>query len=217
MSAGRSTSVRRSWSAAKTRSSDVKQTTLPHLPAAPRPPRAVGAGANNRDQAADQLVLPGNRLAGVVAFRPSPDVLVLDLGREDLCATWMIEQKQSDQAWEGCIVNISSMSASVASANRGEYCMSKAALSMATKLWATRLGEFGIPVYEVRPGIIRTDMTAAVAERYTALIKEGLTVERRWGAPDDVGRVVATLARGDLPYSTGQVITVDGGLTIQRL
>ena len=133
------------------------------------------------------------------------------------CARWMIEQKEVDQSWAGCIVNISSMSALIASVNRGEYCVSKAGLSMATRLWATRLGEFGIPVYEVRPGIIRTDMTAGVTEHYTGLIESGITLERRWGSPEDVGRVVATLARGDLPYSTGQVIAVDGGLTIQRL
>jgi len=123
----------------------------------------------------------------------------------------------ADETWSGCIVNISSMSASVVSTNRGEYCLSKAALSMSTKLWATRLGEFDIPVYEIRPGIIRTDMTAAVAETYSELLEEGLAIQKRWGTPDDVGVVVAALARGEMPYSTGQVICVDGGLTVQRL
>jgi NAD(P)-dependent dehydrogenase (short-subunit alcohol dehydrogenase family) len=88
---------------------------------------------------------------------------------------------------------------------------------MATKLWAARLGEFDIPVYEIRPGIIRTDMTAAVESMYSELIDNGLTIQRRWGTPDDVGRAVAALVRGDLPYSTGQVIAIDGGLTVQRL
>ncbi len=115
------------------------------------------------------------------------------------------------------IVFITSMSASVASVNRGEYCISKAGLSMASMLWATRLATEGIPVYEVRPGIIRTDMTAGVAAKYDELIAGGLTLQKRWGTPQDVGRAVAMLARGDLPYSTGQVIQVDGGLTVLRL
>jgi 3-oxoacyl-[acyl-carrier protein] reductase len=116
-----------------------------------------------------------------------------------------------------CIIFISSMSATVASINRGEYCISKAGLSMASLLWAARLAEEGISVFEVRPGIIRTDMTAGVAEKYDRLFSQGLTLQRRWGTPQDVGRAVAMLARGDLPYSTGQVILVDGGLTVQRL
>jgi len=132
-------------------------------------------------------------------------------------ARWMIEQKQQDPKCECCIVNISSISATVASPSRGEYCVSKAGLSMATQLWAARLGEFGIPVYEVRPGVIKTDMTAAVTEKYDKLISQGLCIQARWGLPEDVGKAVAMLVRGDLPYSTGQVIMVDGGLTIQRL
>lgn len=132
-------------------------------------------------------------------------------------ARWMIKQKQTDSNYEGCIVNISSISATVASPGRGEYCVSKAGLSMATKLWAAQLGESGIPVYEVRPGIVMTDMTAGVSERYQKLIDGGLTIQRRWGLPEDVGRAVAMLVRGDLAYSTGQVIMVDGGLTVDRL
>lgn len=132
-------------------------------------------------------------------------------------ANWMIEQKKSDTSFEGCIINISSMSATVASINRGEYCISKAGLSMATQLFAVRLGEFNIPVYEVRPGIIRTDMTAGVKEKYDKLIEEGLCVQKRWGLPGDVGKVVASLANGNFMYSTSQVIMVDGGLTIPRL
>ena len=126
-------------------------------------------------------------------------------------AKWMIEQKT------GCIINVSSVSATVVSVNRGEYCISKAGVAMATQLWAARLGEFGIPVYEVRPGVIKTDMTAGVLEKYDKLFGEGLAIQRRWGMPEDVGKAVAALARGDFPYSTGQVIMVDGGLTIQRL
>ena len=132
-------------------------------------------------------------------------------------ANWMIEQKKKDGTFTGCIINISSMSATVASVNRGEYCISKAALSMATQLFAVRLGEFDIPVFEVRPGIIRTDMTAGVKEKYDKLISEGLCVQQRWGEPGDVGKVVSSLANGNFAYSTGQVIVVDGGLTIPRL
>ncbi len=132
-------------------------------------------------------------------------------------ANWMIEQKKNDAAFSGCIINISSMSATVASVNRGEYCLSKAGLSMATQLFAVRLGAFNIPVFEVRPGIIRTDMTAGVKEKYDKMINEGLCVQQRWGEPEDVGKVVAVLAKGDFLYSTGQVIMVDGGLTIPRL
>ena len=131
-------------------------------------------------------------------------------------ANIMIEQtKTSDDPM--AIVSISSISATVASTSRGEYCLSKAGVSMATQLWAVCLAEYGIPVYEVRPGIIQTDMTEAVREKYDRLIAEGLVPQKRWGMPDDVGRVVAMLARGDLPYSTGQVIMVDGGQLIPRL
>ena len=95
--------------------------------------------------------------------------------------------------------------------------MAKAGLSMATQLYAARLGEFQIPVYEIRPGVIATDMTAGVQEKYDKMFNEGLAVQKRWGVPEDVGRAAAGLARGDFPYSTGQVITVDGGMTLQRL
>jgi len=132
-------------------------------------------------------------------------------------ANWMVAQRKEDAGFAGCIVNISSMSATVVSPNRGEYCLSKAGVSMATKLWAVRLGEFGIPVYEVCPGVVMTDMTAGVREKYDQLIAGGLTVQQRWGYPEDVGKAVAMLVRGDLPYSTGQSIMVDGGLTLQRL
>jgi 3-oxoacyl-[acyl-carrier protein] reductase len=117
----------------------------------------------------------------------------------------------------GGIVFITSVSAEMASVNRGEYCVSKAGLAMAAKLFAVRLAPHGIPVYDVRPGIIATDMTAAVREAYDGRIASGLVPEPRWGVPDDVGRAVAALLRGDLPYATGTVVHVDGGLTIPRL
>jgi NAD(P)-dependent dehydrogenase (short-subunit alcohol dehydrogenase family) len=88
---------------------------------------------------------------------------------------------------------------------------------MVTSLFAARLGEFDLPVYEIRPGVIKTDMTAGVIAKYDKLIGEGLAISRRWGFPEDVGRAAAALARGDFPYSTGQVIMVDGGLIIPRL
>jgi NAD(P)-dependent dehydrogenase (short-subunit alcohol dehydrogenase family) len=125
-------------------------------------------------------------------------------------ANWMIEQKKTNTEYKGSIINISSVSATVASVNRGEYCISKAGIGMATQLFAVRLGEYDIPVFEVRPGIIQTDMTSGVREKYDKLIAEGLCV------PQDVGKVVASLAKGDFMYSTGQVIMVDGGLTIPR-
>ena len=132
-------------------------------------------------------------------------------------ANWMIAQKEADTAFSGCIINVSSISSTVASVNRGEYCISKAGISMATQLFAVRLGEYDIPVYEVRPGVISTDMTAGVKEKYDRLIEQGLMVQQRWGQPGDVGKAVAALAKGSFLYSTGQVIMVDGGMTIPRL
>jgi NAD(P)-dependent dehydrogenase (short-subunit alcohol dehydrogenase family) len=132
-------------------------------------------------------------------------------------ANWMIAQRSQQPSFRGMIVSISSVSATVASVNRGEYCIAKAGLSMMTQLFATRLGEFDIPVYEVRPGIIKTDMTAGVTEKYDRLIAGGLTVQQRWGTPEDVGKAVLALVSGLLPYSTGQVLMVDGGMTIGRL
>lgn len=115
------------------------------------------------------------------------------------------------------IVFVTSISAYASSPNRGEYCISKAGLSMAVALYADRLAEFGIPVFEVRPGIIATDMTGAVKGKYDRLIGEGLLPQRRWGMPEDIGRAIAAIARGDLDYSTGQVLDVDGGFRLRRL
>ncbi len=134
-----------------------------------------------------------------------------------LFAREMVAAKKADAAFSGMIVNITSISATVVSINRGEYCIAKAGLSMMSQLFATRLGADGIPVYEVRPGVIKTDMTAGVTEKYDKLIAGGLSIQPRWGYPEDVGKAVASLARGDLPFSTGQVIMVDGGLIIPRL
>ena len=134
-----------------------------------------------------------------------------------LAAQYMVKQRQTAPEETAGIINISSISATVASPSRGEYCLSKAGVSMATRLWAVRLGEFGIPVYEIQPGVIRTDMTSTVTEKYDRLIADGLCVDSRWGTPEDIGRAAAMLARGDLPYATGQVLHLDGGMTLQRL
>ena len=128
-----------------------------------------------------------------------------------------VEQRRADPSFAASIVFVTSVSAEMASPNRGEYCVSKAGLSMAARLFSARLAEHGIPVYEVRPGIIATDMTAGVREVYDRRIAEGLVPERRWGQPDDVGRVVAALVRGDVPYATGSIVNVDGGLSLPRL
>ena len=129
-------------------------------------------------------------------------------------AQHMIERSSENVS---CIINISSISATMGSVNRGEYCLSKAGMSMMTKLFATKLGEYNIPVYEVRPGVIETDMTAKVLQKYQEMINEGLTLQSRIGSPQDVGKAVLALIEGKFPYSTGQVIMVDGGLTIPRL
>ncbi|MDD3153593.1 MAG: 3-ketoacyl-ACP reductase [Victivallaceae bacterium] len=114
------------------------------------------------------------------------------------------------------IINTGSVSAVYASVNRGEYCLSKAAVAMATKLYAARLAEEGIAVYELRPGIVKSDMTEVVTAKYDKLIADGLTLQKRWGMPEDIGKAVAVLASGMLGYSTGQVINIDGGLTVER-
>jgi len=132
-------------------------------------------------------------------------------------AAWMIRQQAKDPAAHRAIVNISSVSSTVASINRGDYCISKAGISMSTKLWAARLAEYGIGVYEIRPGIIETNMTAGVKAKYDALIESGLLLEKRWGTPADIGRAVSVLAGGELTYATGAVLVLDGGQTLQRL
>ena len=134
-------------------------------------------------------------------------------------ARWMIEQRASPtiNAYSPAIVNITSVSAYAASPERGDYCVSKAGLSMMTKLYAARLAREGIRVYEIRPGVIATDMTAGVQEKYDRLIDADLTPIKRWGTPEDVGRAVAAIATDLLPFSTGEVINVDGGFHLRRL
>ena len=134
-----------------------------------------------------------------------------------LAARWMVEQRDSGLDFNPCVINVSSISAEFVSTNRGDYCLTKAATGMATKLWAARLTEFGIRVYEVQPGVIRSDMTSGVTEKYDRLIADGLTLERRWGEPSDVGRAIAALVREDIPYATGQVLYIDGGMRIHQL
>jgi 3-oxoacyl-[acyl-carrier protein] reductase len=137
-----------------------------------------------------------------------------------LAANWMIEQRAAGvrpAVHRFKIINISSISAYAVSTNRGDYCMAKAAIGMMTKLYATRLADHGINVYEVCPGVIASDMTAPVKEKYDRLFAEGLAPIRRWGTPEDVGRAVAALALDHLPYSTGETINVDGGFHVRRL
>lgn len=131
------------------------------------------------------------------------------------CARRMVARARPDTP--RAIVTVTSVSATAASIERGAYCCSKAALSMMVKLFAIRLAPHGIACHEVRPGVIRTAMTAGVTEQYDRLIAAGGIPHARWGEPDDVARVVAALCAGDFPYMTGEAITVDGGLTLSRL
>ncbi len=132
-------------------------------------------------------------------------------------ANWMIDQKKKHPDIRPKIINISSISAYTASPSRGEYCISKAGVSMITALFAARLAEFGIGVYEIRPGIVSTDMTAGVKDRYDHLIGNGLTPIRRWGYPEDIGRAATAIVLDYFPFSTGEVINVDGGFHLRTL
>jgi len=132
-------------------------------------------------------------------------------------ATWMVTLKSRLEEYSPSVINISSISAYTSSPSRAEYCISKAGVSMMSQLYADRLAEYGIPVFEIRPGIIRTDMTAGVQEKYDKLIAEGLTPIRRWGLPEDVGKAVTAIVQGYLPFSTGEVLNVDGGFHMHRL
>jgi len=135
-----------------------------------------------------------------------------------LVAKQMLAQSPDSAGFRGRIVNITSISAYTASINRGDYCMVKAGLAMMTKLFADRLANDGINVYEIRPGVIATDMTGGVKEKYDRLILEqGITPIRRWGQPEDVGRAVRAIAEDRFPFSTGAVFDVDGGFHLQRL
>jgi len=129
----------------------------------------------------------------------------------------MAEDKQSNPERLFTIITITSVSAVMASIHRASYCMSKVAASMMSTVMAIKMAEFDIPVYEIRPGVIETDMIEAVRESYHKAVKSGFTLEQRMGIPEDIGKVAAALVRGDLPYSTGQIISVDGGMTVQRM
>ena len=199
------------------------QADIGDVDAPQRPVSAVQEGFGRLDLLVNNAgVAPAERKDMLEASQESFDRLIRINLRgpyflTQAAARAMLDARAPGTPATGCIIFITSMSAAVASTNRGEYCVSKAGLSMASLLWATRLAEEGITVYEVRPGIIRTDMTSAVAAKYDTLIGQGLTLQKRWGTPQDVGRAVSMLARGDLPYSTGQVIGIDGGLMVQRL
>ncbi|MEG1551629.1 MAG: SDR family oxidoreductase, partial [Oscillospiraceae bacterium] len=129
----------------------------------------------------------------------------------------MIKRKNEDDDYSPRIINISSVSAYAVSVNRGEYCISKAGISMVTKLFAQRLSEFSIPVFEVRPGIILTDMTMAVKEKYENLIDGGVTPIKRMGTPQDVAKCVLAAVSGNLDFTTGQVLLADGGFHLRSL
>ncbi|MFL6279528.1 MAG: 3-ketoacyl-ACP reductase [Vicinamibacterales bacterium] len=176
----------------------------------------VNAVVNNADRApqtrADLLDATENSFEEVLRTNlQGPYFLTQAIARE------MLTRSRSDAGFRAAIVFVTSVSAEMISINRGEYCVSKAGLAMAASLFAVRLAPHGIPVYDVRPGIIATDMTSAVKETYDRRIADGLVPDARWGQPDDVGRTVCALLRGDLPYSTGSVIHVDGGLSLPRL
>jgi NAD(P)-dependent dehydrogenase (short-subunit alcohol dehydrogenase family) len=132
-------------------------------------------------------------------------------------ANFWISSSPKSNDFKPKVITISSISAYTASVNRGDYCVSKAALSMLTPLYASRLAEYGIHVYEVRPGVIATDMTGTVKDKYEKLIAEGLSPIKRWGTPEDIGRAVVAIAEDRFPFSTGEVINVDGGFHLRRL
>ena len=135
-----------------------------------------------------------------------------------LAARWMIEQVRANpDRPRPRIITITSISAYAASINRGDYCVAKAGLSMLTPLFASRLAEFGIQVFEIRPGIVTSDMTAAVKDRYDAMLEKGFTPFNRWGTPADVGKAVAAIANGAFPFSTGDIFNVDGGFHLRLL
>jgi len=136
---------------------------------------------------------------------------------QDVVNYWLKRKPAPALSHGFTVIFNSSISANTASLNRGEYCISKAGLSMVTQLWALRLADQGVHVYELRPGIMATDMTSTAKEKYDKLLADGLVPQRRWGQPDDVGRAVGALVTGEFPYSTGEVIYLDGGFHLRRL
>ncbi|TVR41392.1 MAG: 3-ketoacyl-ACP reductase [Planctomycetota bacterium] len=168
-------------------------------------------------------------LVNNAGIAPSVRADILDAGEESFdrlitvnlkgpyFLTQAVAKQMMSQKAKGQIINVSSISAYAASTNRGDYCISKAGIGMMTALYAARLADEGIRVYEIRPGVIATDMTGAVKDKYDKLISEGLSPIKRWGMPEDIGRCVVAIARGDLPFSTGEVINVDGGFHLKTL
>lgn len=134
-----------------------------------------------------------------------------------MCANYMISALNDVCDYSPRIINIGSMSAYTSSTSRGEYCISKAGISMVTTLFADRLAEYNIPVFEIRPGIIATDMTGAVKEKYDKLIEEGITPIKRWGTPEDIAKMVSSLAEGSFDFGTGTIFNADGGFHMRRL
>jgi NAD(P)-dependent dehydrogenase (short-subunit alcohol dehydrogenase family) len=162
-------------------------------------------------------VAPESRTDILEASEESFDRLIGTNLKGPYFLTQLVARRMIEQKIAGRIANITSISAYTASPNRGDYCVAKAGLAMMTKLYAARLAEHGIGVYEIRPGVIATDMTGPVKAKYDKLIAEGLTPIARWGQPEDVAKAVVAIATGLLPFSTGEVINVDGGFHLRRL
>lgn len=192
---------------------------------------ADNASAEDRQHAVDETIAKFGRIDLLVnnaGIAPRVRADLLDMGEDSMrelidvnligpfFLTQLVAKRMIEQG-SGTIVNITSMSSYTVSVNRGEYCVSKAGLSMMTQLFAVRLAEHGIPVYEIRPGIIATDMTSKVKDKYDALIAGGITPIKRWGQPEDIAKAVYALSLDLLPFSTGEVINVDGGFHLQRL
>ena len=192
---------------------------------------ADNSNADDRERAVETVLEKFGRIDLLVnnaGIAPRVRADLLDMGEEsmnellqvNLVGPFFLTQRVAKEMIKqggGMIINVTSMSSYVVSTNRGEYCISKAGLSMATQLYAARLAEYGIPVYEIRPGIIRTDMTSKVTAKYDALIEGGITPIKRWGEPEDIAKAVYMLSQELLPFSTGEVINVDGGFHLQRL
>lgn len=130
---------------------------------------------------------------------------------------WLSKPHRSRLSTGYKLLFVSSLSANTASINRGEYCISKAGLAMASQLWSVRLAAEGVQVLELRPGIMATDMTAGVKDKYDKLLAEGIVPQKRWGSPDDLGRAVQSILGGHFPFSVGDVINIDGGFHLRRL
>lgn len=194
--------------------------------------RADVSSAEDRERLVDEALAVAGRIDLLVnnaGVAPSVRADVLEASEEsfdrlisiNLKGPYFLTQRVAKEMIQrgtvGQVVTVSSISAFTASVNRGDYCISKAGLGMTTALWAARLAEYGIRVYELRPGVIATDMTAGVKEKYDSAIEGGAWPIRRWGLPEDIGRAVAAIARGDFPFSTGEVINIDGGFHLRTL